>query len=290
MTDHTVTENENRTLPAEEIMKIVRRAGDIILHASKNREEHITKAGHANFATAYDEAVQEFLISRLGELLPEARFLGEEDGKDLFRKEYKTGLLFVIDPIDGTSNFIYGYAPSVISVALFSDGSPAVGIVYNPYTGQIFAAEKGKGAFLYPGEAAPSVSDERDGGSCEIAGAVRLRVTEKPLAECLVSFGTSPYRSDLAEKTFRKAGELMEKCVDVRRSGSAAWDLCLLSSGVTGLVFEYTLGLWDYAAGALLVEEAGGTVTDIEGRPLAFDGPSSILARGAGVRREELDL
>ncbi len=256
----------------EEICGIVRSAGEIILHAEGQRNAQAVKEGHANFVTVYDRQVQEYLIEKLTALLPEAQFLGEEEGKDLFREEYRKGLLFVIDPIDGTSNFMNGLFPSVISVGLFKDGRPYIGVVYNPVSDQMFFAEKGKGAYVL------------ENGTEE---AKSLRASEKPLAHSLVSFGTSPYHSELFERTFALAADCLPRCIDLRRSGCAAWDLCMVASGRIGMYFECEIGIWDCAAGVLLVTEAGGSATQLSGEPLTFDGPTSMLACGTGITEED---
>ena len=256
----------------EEIAAVVRSAGEIIRSANMQREEHVSKSGHANFVTVYDGKVQAYLIGEFTKILPEAQYLGEEAGKDRFKEEYRKGYLFVIDPIDGTSNFMKGYFPAAISVGLFKDGKPYISVIYNPFSGQLFTAQKGCGAFV----------TEEDGTKKQ------LHSTDKPLAESLVSFGTSPYYPYLTEETFRLAKAYLPKCIDLRRSGSSVWDSCLVAMGVTGVFFECILSIWDFAAGALLITEAGGRVTDMYGEELTYDGPSSYLACGAGIAREDL--
>ena len=109
----------------------------------------------------------------------------------------------------------------------------------------------------------------------------------QPLSRSLVIFGTSPY---YAEEEIRRAFDIayayMPHCVDIRRSGSAAWDLCQVASGVAGIFFEPVLQLWDYAAGALIVEEAGGTVTTLSGEKLSYTGASSVIAASQGVAKD----
>ncbi len=103
----------------EDIAVIAKEAGQIMKNAEHTRI--MTKSGHANFCTETDEKIQAFLIERLNKVIPEASFLGEEDGQDVFDEKMSKGYCFVIDPIDGTSNFIYSYRPSVISIALLKD-------------------------------------------------------------------------------------------------------------------------------------------------------------------------
>ena len=130
----------------EEIKDAARSAGGIMKGAV--RPVIMEKGGHANFVTETDEKIQKFLIGTLSDILPGAAFLGEEDGQDIFTEKMEQGYVFVIDPIDGTSNFIYGYNPSVVSIGLLKDKKPYMGIVYNPYDDMLFEAVRGKGAML----------------------------------------------------------------------------------------------------------------------------------------------
>ena len=222
----------------------------------------IEKAGHANFCTETDEKIQAFLVKRLSKILPEAAFLGEEDGIDVFTEKMKSGYLFVLDPIDGTSNFIYAYRPSVVSIALLKDGRPYIGVIYNPFDDMIFSAKAGEGAYMN-GE--------------------RIRSSERPLSRSLAVFGTAPYYEELQDQTFEIARKLLPQCVDLRRSGTAAWDTCCVALGRCSLYFELRVQLWDYAAAALIAEEAECFVTDTKGRPLSYTGKTSILVRARGV-------
>ena len=238
-----------------------------MLRASDIMSVTEAKGNASNLVTKYDREVQAFLEERLHRILPEARFLGEENHEDLFREEFRKGWLLVIDPIDGTSNFIYGYRPSVISVALMKDGQSHLGIIYNPYENDLFSAEKGCGAL-------------RNGKP--------MFSSELSLSKSLVSMGTAPYyENEKIRYAFDTALSYMSRCVDVRRSGSAAYDLCMVACGTLGLFFEPVLQLWDYAAGALIVEEAGGVVTDMTGGKLSYSGPSSVIAAGHGVSSED---
>ncbi len=245
----------------EDIKQVAREAGDILLTAK--RPKIMEKSGHANFVTETDEKVQRFLVGRLKELLPEAEFLGEEDGQDEFSAKMAKGFCFVIDPIDGTSNFIYEYRPSVVSIGLLKDGKPYMAVVYNPYDDMMFSAIAGEGAYMN-GE--------------------RIMSSEAPLSEQLSCFGTAPYYEELRDKSFDIAKKLLPLCVDLRRSGTAAWDMCCVAIGRCGLYFELKIQIWDYAAAALIAQEAGCSVTDIEGNPLSYTGASSALCMSRGVK------
>lgn len=249
----------------KQIEEAAREAGKILLSANDIQAATDEKSGHANFVTMYDKKVQEFLFAELARVLPEASFVGEEEGAECFREEYRRGYAFVIDPIDGTTNFIKAYRPSVVSIGLLLDGKPFIGVVYNPYHGILYSAERGKGAY-------------RNG--------VLIHSSGEPLERSIFSMGTAPYYEELTVRSFRIAENYLHRTIDMRRSGTAAWDLCLLAEGITGLYYELRLGLWDFAAGAVIAGEAGCVLTDIDGNPLTYDGPSSVLAVSAGVARE----
>lgn len=245
----------------EQIIEIAKEAGNIMTTAK--RPKIMEKSGHANFCTETDEKVQRFLIEKLTEVLPEAAFLGEEDGQDVFTAKMSSGYCFVLDPIDGTSNFIYAYRPSVVSIGLLKDGKPHIGVIYNPYDDMVFSAKAGEGAYLN-GE--------------------KIMSTEAPLSDSLAVFGTAPYYTELQDKTFELAKKVLPLCVDLRRSGSAAWDMCCVAMGTVALYFEMRVQLWDYAAAALIATEAGCRITDIEGKPLSYTGPTSALCMARGIK------
>lgn len=251
----------NENLLVEGMQAVAKEAGQILLNAS--HPKIMEKSGHANFVTETDEKVQAFLMERLSSLLPDASFLGEEDGQDVFTKKMEQGYVFVIDPIDGTSNFIYQYHPSVVSIGLLRNKEPYMGIVYNPYDDMMFSAVSGQGAYLN-GE--------------------RIMSSDAPLSDSLAVFGTAPYYTELLDDTFAIAKDLISKCVDIRRSGTAAWDMCCVAMGRCALYFELRIQLWDYAAAALIAKEAGCTVTDVTGNRLSYIGASSVLCLARGVK------
>lgn len=241
----------------KEIIEITHLCGEIMLSATDIQRRIHQKEGKGNFVTDYDSKVQAVLKEKLLKLVPGAVFFGEEDDAD--KADVSKGYAFIVDPIDGTTNFTKGLDMSCISVALAKDGYPVIGVVYNPYKNETFYAEKGKGAYL---------------------NGKPIHVSDKTLEEGLVFFGTAPYNPEYAEKSFRLLYRYFEKTQDVRRSGSAAIDLCSVACGRAELYFEMLLNPWDFAAGSLIVEEAGGNVTDMEGKPLTFDRKQGVTARG----------
>lgn len=244
----------------QQITEIVHDCEEIMLSATDIQRKIHQKTGKGNFVTDYDSKVQAVLKKRLLELVPEAAFLGEEDQMD--HTDISRGYAFIVDPIDGTANFTRGYNTSCISVALALDGVPFLGVVCNPYQKETFHAIRGKGAY-------------RNGE--------RIFASERPLAEGLILFGTSPYQAELTRKSFEVAYRYMTAGEDLRRSGSAALDLCMVASGRAEFFFELSLCPWDYAAGALLVQEAGGFVSDLDGNTLTYDHRQTVAARGPRV-------
>lgn len=198
----------------KEIIAAVRTCGTIILNADRTKSGIDEKAGHANFVTAYDKKVQEELQKKLLAILPEAVFVGEEED---VHASVADGYAFIVDPIDGTTNFIKDYHASAISVGLTKDGERYMGVVYNPYLDEMFTAVRGQGAFL---------------------NGRPIQVSNQPLENGIVIFGTAPYYEDLAKKSFDMAYQYFCKALDVRRSGSAAIDLCNVAAGRAELFFE----------------------------------------------------
>lgn len=211
------------------------------------------KGRHADFVTEADLAVQSFLMEKLSAAFPRARFFAEEK-KD---NELTNGLTFIIDPIDGTTNFFRHRACSAISVGVTQGREIVFGAIYDPYQDRLFHAEKGCGAYC----------NEH-----------RLRVSDTPLSKALVGFGTAPYYSDLFELTGRTLARLLPVCADIRRTGSACIDLCDVAAGRSDAHFEWLLQPWDICAGTLIVKEAGGRCGNILGGPVALGEAAPHLA------------
>lgn len=244
----------------EEIIKLVHTCGTIMSNASDIERQTHQKSGKGNFVTDYDSRIQKILEKGLLELLPEAVFLGEEDQMD--QTDISRGYSFIVDPIDGTANFTRGLDASCVSVALARDGRPVLGVVHNPYRHETFYALKGKGAYV---------------------NGKKISVSHRSLEEGMILFGTAPYKEELARRSFEIAYRYMSHAQDLRRSGSAALDLCTVACGKAEFFFELSLCPWDYAAGALIVEEAGGIVSDLAGNPLTYDRKQTVTARGPKV-------
>ena len=226
-----------------------------------------TKTGHRDVVTEYDRRVQELLMDRLSAAVPGAVFFCEENEQ---QGDLKAEHVFIIDPIDGTMNFVRGFHHSAISVAYMRSGVLRAASVYNPYAEECFSALAGEGAWC--------------NGRPIHAGAL-------PLSESVVCCGTAPYSPQLADSTFALMKKAFLASLDIRREGSAALDMCSTAAGRAGVYFEPTVSLWDIAAGLLLMQEAGGVCCRLDGSPVPLDGSkTSILAGGKQAGAEFLKL
>lgn len=251
------------------IPALLRKASAIMLSATHAERQLHAKGGSQNFVTDYDIRTENFLREQFARLLPEADMLGEESS-ETHAVRIAEELTLIVDPIDGTTNFMQDYRQSCISVGVCDRGTMVYGAIYNPYADAMFTASQGNGAFV-----------EEKGVQ------IPLHVSERALEDSLVLFGTAPYyRDTLAEPTFRTLWALFRKARDIRRSGSAALDLANIAAGRCDVFFEYLLSPWDYAAGSLLITEAGGKISQMDGTPLRFDKPCPVIAGGAAY--EEL--
>jgi myo-inositol-1(or 4)-monophosphatase len=226
----------------------------------------VSLKGPANFVSAADHRAEEVLRAELARARPGYGFLGEEGGRQ--EGADKTHC-WIVDPLDGTTNFLHGIPQFAISIALERDGTIVAGVVYNPANEELFIAERGKGAFL---------NDQR------LRVAARQRLAEAVVACGLPHLG----RGDLAQ--FRKEfAVVQEKVAGIRRFGAAALDLAWVAAGRLDAFWERNLSPWDMAAGLLMVREAGGFVSDLDGRDDIF-AKGEIIAGNETMQRDILAL
>ncbi len=272
---------------------IVREAGAMLANADRAGIVTDEKGDPRNTVTQYDRRSQAFLEARLtaafdGRPDPVSgrpvycRFVSEEEPEGdaaarqislpdaealLAHGMAEEEWLFIIDPLDGTANFRYDLHYSAISVALLTGGEVRYGLVYNPYADELFWAVRDGGAFV----------NDRP-----------IRVTANRFLEKrgMVGFGSSPYRPELSRATLEFLLYAAADINDVRRSGTAALDLCALAAGRLDVFFEMSLYPWDFAAGALICREAGAVVTDMDGTPPVIPRRGSILAANPVAHRE----
>lgn len=233
-------------------------AGDI-LESYYGGAFRISYKGELNLVTEADIASEQKVLGILKERFPDASVLGEESGESLGTGE-DTKRRFIVDPLDGTTNFAHGYPVFAVSIAYEEAGEIQAGVVYDPVRRELFTAARGRGAFLN-GE--------------------RLRVSgTAALAEALLVTGFPYDLKDDVAKNLRSFQKFMGVSRAIRRDGSAALDLCYLAAGRYDGFWEEKLGPWDTAAGALLVEEAGGRLSDFSGGPFHYS-QKAILATNA---------
>jgi myo-inositol-1(or 4)-monophosphatase len=237
----------------EQMTAIVRRAGELLRGAHDVKHKTREKTGAADLVTTYDVAVQEQLRRELLALLPEADFLGEEGGHGPLSRPW----VFVVDPIDGTTNFVRHMHYSNIAVALVHEGETVCAVVYNPFSDELFAARRGGGA------------------TCN---GVPIHVSTRDVSHAIVMCGSTIYDRSYTDRSFALMRRLYDMALDFRRFGSAELDLCQVAAGRIEIFFECRLSPWDFAAGSLIVTEAGGQATTLEGRPIDPLHPGSVWA------------
>ncbi len=243
-----------------EVCKAASVAGEIMLD-DKKRPGRVMFKGRIDLVTETDLAVEKFLKDELKRLLPEADFLAEESAAD---KELSP-LSWVIDPLDGTTNFAHGLPFVATSIGLWHNGRIVLGVVNCPFLGECFSARRGGGAFY----------------NSEI---ITVSNTES-LERSLVATGFPYVFEGRHELLMARLGKVLPLTQGVRRCGAAAIDLAYVAAGRFDAYYEGWLAPWDTAAGWLLVEEAGGKVSDLSGAPYQLYAPH-ILAGNSRVHAE----
>ena len=243
-------------------IETARAAGEVLLARVGLPLETQTKGKRGDLVTAADRASEALIVERLRAAFPHATILGEEGGITTGTSDER----WIVDPLDGTTNYAHGYPLYCVSIAYERAGELQAAAIYVPALGEMYAAERGGGATLN-GE--------------------RMRTTAVGrVADAMVCTGFKPADYDRNAAHF---GALSRVAQAVRRDGSAATDLAFVAAGRFDAFWEFDLAAWDVAAGALLVREAGGVVAAIGGTPFTVDG-NSILACNAQLAREMTSL
>jgi len=235
-------------------VRAARKAGDFVIREA-NRIKSVETKSHNDYVTNVDQAAEQLIIDTISHAYPEHAFLGEESGES--KSTENSDFQWVIDPIDGTTNFIRKIPHWAISIACKHKGRTQIGVVYDPSKGELFTAVQGRGA-------------QFDGK--------KIRVSKtKGLEHSILATGF-PFRDEAKLKEYLQIFEkLFPLCSDMRRAGSAALDLAYVAAGRLDGFWEFGLSPWDTAAGVLLVQESGGMVADMQGNP-SYEDKGSILA------------
>ena len=274
--EETAAAPENETFaggpvkPEQEkaVEALMQEAGRKMLEARLGDGAVHEKEGPANFCTDFDMEIQKFLIQGLGKIFPGAEFFGEEETEGNAGASASGEYTFYIDPIDGTTNFMFHYNHSCISVGLAYQGKMTAGFVYNPYVNEMYTAVRGKGSFL---------------------NGRKLEIQNRSVTEGITAFGCARYNAEGVDLLFDTVRELFQKSLSIRSGGSAALDLCRIASGANVVYLETRLQPYDYAASSVIVEEAGGVIAQFDGSPITLHKPCSILAgtpQGCSETRE----
>lgn len=248
----------------ERTKEVAKAAGAFIREERKNFDlDKVEQKGLNDLVSYVDKEAEKIIVSRLEVILPEADFITEEGTASRDGKAYT----WIIDPLDGTTNFIHGLPVYAVSIGLRHEDEIVLGVVYEINQDECFYAVKGHGAYL-------------NGNRIHVSRA-------KSLGESLIATGFPYSGFSKIDDYLKILRSLMEKCHGVRRVGSAAMDLCYVASGRAEGFFEYNLKPYDVAAGAIIVTEAGGKMTDFrQGTDYLFGG--DVLASNNHIH-EELD-
>ncbi len=245
---------------AEQMASIAREAGALVLGYFRQKVK-IEYKGDVDLVTVADRTSEKFIVERVRALWPDFNIMGEEGTRQESGSEYR----WYIDPLDGTTNFAHGYPVFCVSMGLEHRGEMIAGVLYDPTRDELFAAEKGKGAYLN-GE--------------------RIRVSQtRTMAESLLATGFPSHKRH-KNPNIHFYHEITLRSHGVRRAGSAALDLANVACGRYDAFWEFNLNPWDTSAGVLLVQEAGGKVTRYDGSPFRIDSRETLASNG--LLHEEL--
>lgn len=238
-------------------IQAAKEAGKIILSYYERDKLVETKGQLYNLVTEADLKSESLIVSMIHERFGEHSILAEEKESSMRDSEY----IWVIDPLDGTNNYAHGFPHFCVSIALWTANTPLMGVAYDPLHNELFYAERGKGAYL---------NDKR------------ISVTSRAiLPESILATGFYYDRGELMKRTLRQIEAFF--CVPIqgiRRTGSAVLDMCYVAAGRLDGFWELILSPWDYAASSLIVAEAGGKVTDINGKALDLYAKNVLVSNG----------
>ncbi len=247
------------------------RAGrDLVRDFGEVEQLQVSKKGPADFVSTADKKAEETIQYVLQKARPEYGFLMEESG---VIKGEDTDCRWIVDPLDGTTNFLHGLPHFAVSIALEENGEVTCGVVYDPVKDEMFWAEKGKGAFM---------NDRR------MRVSARTRLSESVFATGIPFLGRDT-ENDGHALFLRRLEKVMEKTAGVRRFGAASLDLAYVAAGRFDGFWERGLESWDVAAGALIVKEAGGFLSDAQGRAYNFK-RADIVAANEKIHKSLLDV
>lgn len=253
--------NKDETDMLEFAITLARQTGDFI-RARSALGFTVEHKGRIDLVTEVDKEAQARIVSAIEKHFPDHGILAEEG----YRKDGRSGYTWIIDPLDGTTNFVHRLPVYAVSLALYHQGRPLVGACYNPAADELFAAEAGQGA-------------TRNGTPIKVSSTTEF-------VNALVATGF-PYRSQDLDKISARFFRVITQAQGVRRLGAAALDLCYVACGIFDAFWEEGLAPWDMAAGALILTEAGGRITNLDGTPFELE-RGAVAASNARLHEEIL--
>jgi myo-inositol-1(or 4)-monophosphatase len=256
-------------LALEKAVQAVTGAGQMIKGRLGGEFQTGFKSCPADLVTEVDRHSQSFMVDLLGRAFPGHRLVAEEDcpGDELHLDDRSA---WIIDPLDGTTNFVFGIPLCTVTAALVKDSAPVLGVTYDPFRDELYQAVKGKGAFL---------NGQR----------ITVDSTRDSVCQSLINTGypsSEAFKDEMWQANFKK---ILYKAIDLRAFGSAALELAYIACGRLTGYWEVKLRPWDVAAGILLVEEAGGKISRLDGSPLKLDNYVSIVASNSLIHQELIE-
>ena len=243
-----------------------RKTGQLLRHSFQQTKQISYKSSPIDPVTQFDEAAEKLLTDHINERFPDHHVVAEEGTNSSGSSNYR----WHIDPLDGTVNFAHGFPQFCVSLALYEGDKPLIGVVYDPMRDECFYAMAGDGAYL---------------------NGRRLRVSETDdLLHSLLATGY-PYDKHTSElDNLKETAIMLKACQGLRRAGSAALDIAYVAAGRLDGYWEYKLNSWDVAAATLLVTEAGGQVTMIDGEPFVLNSQCHLIVSNGRVHQQMADL
>lgn len=233
----------------KKVIGLVHEAGKLFF--DEGLKNSVSEKGRHDYVTKADIAISDYLKAGLKKLYSYIAFVSEEDISPI------TDDYWLLDPIDGTANFVFGYNMSSISLARIKDGVVTAAVVYNPFSKETFTASLGKGARL---------------------NGQRIAASAREMENAVIEIGLGACHKEHADRYFSRARKVFDACHDLRRMASAALTLCYIACGRADGYFEQRLHPWDFAAGMLILTEAGGLVTDWQGKRPSLQTAGTIVA------------
>jgi myo-inositol-1(or 4)-monophosphatase len=257
-------------------MAISGEAGALLREGYGAVRERATKSSAIDLVTEYDHQAEALIAGRLRAAFPGHLVLGEEGTRDEAAAAGSGDTpTWIVDPIDGTNNFSHAFPVFAVSLALWQGNEPLVGVLADPLRGETFHAVRGQGAWLVSGTKAPR----------------RLQTSAAAtLVESLLATGFPYDRHTSAQDNLAEFGAFLKRAQGLRRCGAAALDLAYVAAGRLDGYWEYKLSSWDVAAGVLLVQEAGGTVTTMDGRPFQLAPSVDLIASNGRIHGAMRDV